>query len=220
MNKQRSEVYAFRRSVLHEENTLEIAYDVLVQLIHQTCAEYLVSKSQDNGWRTHELYHFLTEHFPISFDIAKIDNDYASFEEIEEFIEKEVLTALKKKLESEAQLIAAIQEMSSREIDPIIVLQDVLRNMIIKAIDRHWQEHLLMIDNLRAEVALRVVGQKDPLTEFKHEAFHLFDRFSLRLKTELAHALFAFQMVLPQAGDIRDTIERLQAKRKSSTFIN
>jgi preprotein translocase subunit SecA len=220
MNKQRSEVYAFRRSVLHEENTLEIAYDVLVQLIHQTCAEYLVSKSQDNGWRTHELHAFLTEHFPVSFDVTKIENDYASFEEIEEFIEKEVLTALKKKLESEAQLIAAIQEMSSREIDPIVVLQDVLRNMIIKAIDRHWQEHLLMIDNLRAEVGLRVVGQKDPLTEFKHEAFHLFDRFSLRLKTELAHALFAFQMVLPQTGDIRNTIERLQAKRTSSTFIN
>jgi len=220
MKKQRSEVYAFRRSVLHEENTLEIAYDVLVQLIHQTCAEYLVSKSQDNGWRTHELHAFLTEHFPVSFDVTKIENDYASFEEIEEFIEKEVLTALKKKLESEAQLIAAIQEMSSREIDPIVVLQDVLRNMIIKAIDRHWQEHLLMIDNLRAEVGLRVVGQKDPLTEFKHEAFHLFDRFSLRLKTELAHALFAFQMVLPQTGDIRNTIERLQAKRTSSTFIN
>lgn len=219
MNKQRQEVYAFRKSALHEEDTLQIAYDVLEQLSSQTCHQFLSSRGVEGGWRTTELYQSLTEHFPISFDLAEISSDYASFEEIEERIHNEILTAFKKKLEAEAQLIAAIQEMNKRAIEPLNVLCDVLRNMIIKTIDRHWQEHLLLIDNLRAEVGMRVVGQKDPLMEFKHEAFHLFDQFTLRLKTELAHALFAFQMVLPQTGEIKNTIERLQAKHKNSTFF-
>ena len=63
------------------------------------------------------------------------------------------------------------------------VLRDVVRNMLIKTIDSHWQQHLLAIDNLRAEVSMRVVGQKDPLMEFKHEAFALFDTFSQEIKT-------------------------------------
>ena len=61
-----------------------------------------------------------------------------------------------------------------------------------------WQEHLLNIDHLRTEVHLRVVGQKDPLLEFKHEAFILFDEFSAKLKVEIAHALFKFKMMMPQ----------------------
>ncbi len=70
--------------------------------------------------------------------------------------------------------------------------------MLIRIIDRLWQEHLLHIDHLRSEVHLRAVGQKDPLTEFKHEAFALFDRLSLEIKQEIAHALFKFEMVVPE----------------------
>ena len=55
----------------------------------------------------------------------------------------------------------------------------------------------ILIDHLRTEVHLRSVGQKDPLLEFKHEAFALFDSFSLKIKIEIAHALFKFEMMAP-----------------------
>ncbi|MBI3236759.1 MAG: hypothetical protein HYZ48_03535, partial [Chlamydiales bacterium] len=61
------------------------------------------------------------------------------------------------------------------------------------------QEHLLHIDHLRTEVHLRSVGQKDPLLEFKHEAFAIFDSLSLRIKQEIARALFKFEMMIPQS---------------------
>ena len=57
---------------------------------------------------------------------------------------------------------------------------------------------MLHIDHLRSEVHLRAVGQKDRLMEFKHEAFALFDRLSLEIKQEIAHALFKFTMVMPE----------------------
>ena len=82
--------------------------------------------------------------------------------------------------------------------DPLEILQEVVRNVLIRKIDKHWQEHLLHIDHLRTEVHLRAVGQKDPLLEFKHEAFALFDSFSLEIKSEIALALFKFAMMPPQ----------------------
>ncbi len=77
---------------------------------------------------------------------------------------------------------------------PEEVLREVVRSLLIRNIDRLWQEHLLQIDHLRTEVHLRSVGQKDPLLEFKHEAFALFDSLTLRMKQEIAHALFKFEM--------------------------
>ncbi|MDN3504965.1 MAG: preprotein translocase subunit SecA [Rhabdochlamydiaceae bacterium] len=220
MNKQRQEAYAFRSTILHEEDPLLIAYDVLEGLVSQKAALYLASRDTDGGWNPLGFRDWLNEHFPITFPQEVFESDHQSGEELEQKITSAIMSAFKKKLEVEAQLIAAIQEMSKREVAPLSVLRGVVSNLLIKSFDSFWQEHLLAIDNLRTEVSMRVVGQKDPLMEFKHEAFALFDRFSVNLKTEIAHALFGFEMVLPQTDEIKQTIERLQAKKSpSKTFI-
>ncbi len=84
---------------------------------------------------------------------------------------------------------------------PEQILREVVRNLLIRNVDRLWQEHLLHIDHLRTEVHIRSVGQKDPLLEFKHEAFALFDSLTLRMKQEIAHALFKFEMLTPEVPD-------------------
>jgi preprotein translocase subunit SecA len=100
------------------------------------------------------------------------------------------------------------------------ILNEVLRSLLIRNIDRLWQEHLLSIDHLRTEVFLRAVGQKDPLQEFKHEAFALFDSLSLKIKLEIAHAVFKFEMVAPPAAqpakEVQQKIERLQHRTNLS----
>jgi preprotein translocase subunit SecA len=88
-----------------------------------------------------------------------------------------------------------------------------VRNLLIRNIDHLWQEHLLNIDHLRTEVGLRVIGQKDPLLEFKHEAFALFDTLSLRIKTEIGHALFKFEMVVPDEKPAPAKLPHLKPKR-------
>ena len=98
------------------------------------------------------------------------------------------------------RVIEAVQRgapANAERLDAEGILTEVVRSVLIRSIDRLWQEHLLNIDHLRTEVHLRVVGQKDPLLEFKHEAFLLFDAFSANLKTEIAHALFKFKMMVP-----------------------
>ena len=51
------------------------------------------------------------------------------------------------------------------------------------------------MDHLRSDVTLRAVGQRDPLTEFKHEAFALFDELSRNLRTEIARSIFRFEIM-------------------------
>ena len=69
-----------------------------------------------------------------------------------------------------------------------------MRDIMLRRLDRRWQEHLLEMDYLRSEVSLRAVAQKDPLVEFKQESFALFETLNQDLKASIAHDLFRFEM--------------------------
>jgi preprotein translocase subunit SecA len=123
-------------------------------------------------------------------------------QEIEHLAAQKVIEAFKHKIAHEIEVIQQAQKKvhtSSAFLVPEGILQGVVRNVLIRSVDRLWQEHLLHIDHLRTEVHLRAIGQKDPLLEFKHEAFALFDSFGMHLKQEIAHALFKFAMVIPES---------------------
>jgi preprotein translocase subunit SecA len=64
------------------------------------------------------------------------------------------------------------------------------RYILLNAIDRLWQEHLYAMDALREGVYLRAYGQKDPLVEFKSEAFEMFTALMGTIKNEVLHNLF------------------------------
>ena len=88
---------------------------------------------------------------------------------------------------------------------------------MIRKIDHLWIEHLLTIDHLRTDVHMRTVGQKDPLLEFKHESFALFDSFSKRLRLEISRDLFRFEMLPQQSQEKRLEQTAAHLKRKSRT---
>ena len=131
-----------------------------------------------------------------------------------------MVSALKTKLSHEAKKIAILQQLSSKEVSPLFVLCDILRSLLIKCIDRNWQEHLLSIDHLRTEVGMRTLAQKDPLLEFKHEAFALFDEFSKTIQTEICHATFNFEMVIPDSAEIREAVSRIELLGPFKSFID
>jgi preprotein translocase subunit SecA len=69
-------------------------------------------------------------------------------------------------------------------------LKEVERYTILSAIDRLWQEHLYEMDSLRYSIGLRGYGQRDPLIEYKAEAFRLFEELMVNIKTEICHNIF------------------------------
>jgi len=197
MNRQRTEIYAFRNDVLQTENPLEIAEEVLENVCYQMGERFFRNSPAEEGWDTEGYRLWLMEQFPVTFEPGCFDNGYVTREAIEKVACNKILETFAHKIAAETEVIASTQQHLPSHIlqlDPTNVLKEVIRNILIRNVDKYWQEHLLHIDHLRAEVGMRTIGQKDPLLEFKHEAFALFDRFSARVKQEMAHALFRFAM--------------------------
>jgi preprotein translocase subunit SecA len=69
-------------------------------------------------------------------------------------------------------------------------LKSVERYTVLSAIDRLWQEHLYEMDSLRYSIGLRAHGQRDPLIEYKAEAFKIFDELMVNIKSEICHNIF------------------------------
>lgn len=204
MNKQREEIYAFRNEVLHTDQPLTLVREILDSLCLQMSQQFLISRSTQEGWNTEGYRQWLLTHFPIAFELKEFEDDYMQADEIEKLASKKVCSAFEKKISLEEEKILQTQEalngQATLRLTPRDILKEIIRSILIRNIDKLWQEHLLQIDYLRTEVHLRSVGQKDPLLEFKHEAFTLFDSLSSRIKQEIAHALFKFEMVVPEAS--------------------
>lgn len=188
MNKQRSEIYAFRNEVLHLDDPLSLAREILENVCVQMSRK-VSSPAEYRAW--------LLTHFPLTFDQNEVE--HFSVEEGALQILDKVLTAFTRKMATEAEKIAKTQSLfsASSPIQAEEVLKEVVRSVFVRNVDKLWQAHLQRIDYLRTEVSIRSVGQKDPLLEFKHEAFALFDALTLKIKEEIAHALFKFEMRLP-----------------------
>ncbi|GAB5411681.1 MAG: preprotein translocase subunit SecA [Chlamydiales bacterium] len=216
MNKQRGEVYDYRNDLLHSENAIGIAEESLEEVCAQMCHKYFVSREDESGWNPEGYRNWLMEHFPVTFSPEEFDDDYLTVEEIEQRAAKKVVEAFERKLAHERSTIEAIQRKNGQpqqEGDP---LSGIIRNLLTRIVDKHWQQHLLHIDHLRSEVGMRVVGQKDPLLEFKHDAFQLFDRFSQELKVEIAHALFKFAILTPEDSERMRKQQLNELKKKKA----
>ncbi|NGX39975.1 MAG: Protein translocase subunit SecA [Chlamydiae bacterium] len=200
MNKQREEIYSFRNEVLRSDDPLPLAEEILENVCFDVAGEHLENGSNPEAYRE-----WLVTHFPVTFEADEFSHHHKSSEELEALASERVLEAFAHKIAHEQK---AIEEMhktmnphSSATIESKEVISEVLRSLLSRNIDTLWQEHLLHIDHLRTEVSVRTIGQKDPLLEFKHEAFALFDQLSRDIKVEIAHALFKFAMMMPEAPE-------------------
>ena len=188
MNKQRKEVYAFRNEILFSEIPLEIVHDIL-----HTAASHLIGKHPGNS---EQAVQELSSQFPVNFESLNSALD------LEKSAAELVLTAFEKKLVHQRETITSFRPDINDAEKAQNVLQEVLRNLIVRKCDQLWQEHLLGIDHLRSDVHMRTVGQKDPLLEFKHESFALFEKFSEHLRLDIARDFFRFEM-MPQSAQQR-----------------
>ena len=74
-------------------------------------------------------------------------------------------------------------------------LGDVIRYLILTAIDRKWKDHLYAMDQLRDAVGFRAYGQKDPLVEYQHEGFEMFSIMINQINDEILDHLFRIQFI-------------------------
>lgn len=209
MNKQRTEVYAFRKDLLEKEDIFAIAQGVL-----QTVANSIsipdaedALPSQDDLQKYQER---LMEYFPITGKEEIFNNtDNWTFPEMQRQISKQILESFLEKCRHEASIIGTVQKMHQQKIDPMPVLYNVIRSLMIQSVDLYWQRHLLAIDHLGTEVSLQTVAQKDPLIEFKQQAFELFTQFSQKIYGDTSRKLFSFHMMMPDSPELKKILSQI-----------
>lgn len=212
MNKQRQEIYSFRNDLLYSQNALDIAKDVIENIVIDKIGEFFQDKQ--TLWNPQGFSDWLVANFPVTFDKKAFDDDYIDINEIEKIAVTKIIEAFDKKLTLQKNLILSFKKVEDEK-DLEDVLNNVIKNIMIGKIDSLWQDHLLHIDHLRTDVSLSTVAQKDPLIVFKQESFSIFDKFSQNLKKEIASDLFRFEMLPPQAR-LQETIKELQMHTQKS----
>ena len=184
MNKQREIIYSLRRNALLSENPAEELFSIVEQAVETevlNCAISLEnSKKEDNGKFDMERFlAFINNCFPLNFTAEDLTEGL----EDGRLVDSAKLT-LQVCDKVEAAYFEHHNELSE---DELFYLE---RRTILEAIDRLWQEHLYSMDHLRSSMSLRVYAQKDPLVEYKHEAFGIFKAMIDQVYKETAMNLF------------------------------
>jgi len=217
MNKQRQEIYGFRNDALHQEDIEEMAVEIIEGVCTLGAERFMQSRSIEGGWDPEGYRQWLMHLFPVTFDHDEFDQENLDVEQLETIASKRVVQALRDKLVRENEKVP--KELIPLG-EPSKPAHNAVRNLIVRKLDQLWQEHLLRMDHLRADVTLRAVGQRDPLTEFKHEAFALFDELSRNMRIETARALFRFEIIPPRQQTLEQIMMQagLRMERNRSLF--
>ena len=97
-------------------------------------------------------------------------------------------------------------------------LKEVERYVILSAIDKLWQEHLYEMDSLRYSIGLRAHGQRDPLIEYKAEAFKIFEELMVNIKTEICHNIFRSASSLMAFENFLRNVPQRTSHQSTSAF--
>ncbi|HUF62430.1 MAG TPA: preprotein translocase subunit SecA [Verrucomicrobiales bacterium] len=173
MNQQRTVVYGYRNEILESEDPHELIDEVIRDALPARAAEFLVP--DDEGRRdTSGLLHWINGAFPLGLTEEAADLDNKTDEAIKDYLVEQVKKAY---------------TLKSQHENPDHV-KSLERHIMLNAVDKLWQEHLFKMDSLREAVFLRSYGQKDPLIEYKNEAYAIFVELMDNIRQDVLQSLF------------------------------
>ncbi len=214
MNKQRQEIYGFRNDILRSEEIEAIAFDLIEQVCYDAAEEHFRNRGVEGGWDAEGFNRWMMQQFPVTVEKGEFDNDHSDTQELAQRACDKIARAFKERLDHENNKV--LTNVPAGITLPSKPANEALRHVMIRKIDKYWKEHLLTMDHLRSDVNLRAVGQRDPLMEFKHEAFSHFDLLGKKIRNEITHDLFRFEIVAPDHPTLEQLLSRLQMERNRS----
>jgi preprotein translocase subunit SecA len=178
MNKQRETIYAIRRSALEGKDQREYVLGIAEELAGELVETYCPREQHPGQWNTAS---FLAEvHSQFGIDAKATGADPGTLNH-DELLEATVEAVKNRYADKEKQFSADL-------------LRWLERRIILDVVDTQWKDHLLSLDHLKEGIGLRGYGQKDPLVEFKKEAFILFEDMMGRIDSETTRYLYHVQI--------------------------
>ena len=191
MNKQREVIYGFRNEIIHAPDVRDRLMDIMEEVVLQKIEQLTTGEMDYREWKVRPLSDWVNLNFPIGMPEGEIGKAAESGKEVP--VKGSIFDGL-----SPAQFaVCNFISDSVRKAYEIKIsyenpeaLKEVERYTILSAIDKLWQEHLYEMDSLRYSIGLRAHGQRDPLIEYKAEAYKIFEELMVNIKTEICHNIF------------------------------
>jgi preprotein translocase subunit SecA len=174
LNQQREVVYGIRNAAIHAERPKDIIFEQIEEELHTRLeVAGFGEKLGPTQTSVESVVGWLNAHFPISIRV----------EELTAHTQPDPAVAML--LERIKQAYAVKESVEIPE-----ALGSLERYVVINAIDHHWQEHLTEMEELRRSIGLRSYGQKDPLVEYKGEAYKYFEELMNNVRLQICTGLF------------------------------
>ena len=174
MNDQRIAIFEQRLDIMRAEDQTEIVEDMRNDVIDDLVNIHIPPKTYPDQWDLDGLKKALKEGINLDLPI----DDWAN----EEGVDDELLT---ERIENAANTVMADKTKAfGKE-----AMQQVEKQLLLQTIDTKWREHLITLEHLRSVVGFRGYAQRDPLNEYKNEAFQLFERLLNGLRYDVTKQL-------------------------------
>ncbi len=180
MNRQREVVYGYRNEVLDTANPRELIDETIDEMVPTKVSEFLTTFSDEEEPDYENLLQWVNTTFPLGMTMESSEFDSRDIDGNAEFL---------------IEKIKGVYDLKFSHVPPEAIAA-LERHVILASIDSLWQEHLYGMDSLREGVHLRSYGQKDPLIEYKNEAFAMFQELMHNIKNETLNNLFRSQASL------------------------
>ncbi|MDB9761861.1 preprotein translocase subunit SecA [Alphaproteobacteria bacterium] len=206
MNDQRKAIYEQRKDLMQVENISETLEDMRNEIIEDLVNINIPEKAYAEQWNLEELNISLKKYgldLPLS-NWAK--NDGVTEVEFKNLIKKEADTKISNKTD-----LFGIQNM-----------QTIEKQIMLQVVDQNWKEHLLQLDQLKQGIGLRAYAQRDPLNEYKSEAFNLFQEMLQSIRNQVTTILLNIEMSsqIPERKEENITLIKESLDGNNSKKIN
>ena len=207
MNAQRTVIYEQRKELMATDNVTDDVTDMRHQVIDDLVSKCIPEKAYAEQWDMDALHEEVLRLFGLDLPVA-------------EWAEEEGIADA----EIRDRLMEAGDRITAEKLDRYgpEVMQGVEKSLLLQLLDQLWKEHLLTLDHLRQGIGLRAYGQRDPLNEYKHEAFNLFEEMLTSLRDRVTQVLSHVELQITGVED--DLFERpeqqMTESRQDPTFIS
>jgi len=169
MNKQREVIYAQRREVLHQDNLKDHILGMVETIIEETVDRYAAESPHPEEWDLESLLVFAEKIFLPGHTLAREDLEPLSKDDMIDFL-----------LDKAKEVYDVREETFGEEL-----MRSIERAVMLQIVDTHWKDHLDAMDTLREGIGLRAYGQRDPLVEYRNEAYDMFQNMIASIQEEV-----------------------------------
>ncbi|MFO7578448.1 MAG: preprotein translocase subunit SecA [Pelovirga sp.] len=197
MNRQREVIYTQRREVLAGQQLGETYAGIINETVEDMIASFCPEKTPASEWDWDRLSEDFFNQFYFMPDLADVNRETIKQADLETRLKEQAHQRLQEKAE---------------EFTPEVT-QQLMRVLLLQAIDSQWKDHLLSIDHLKQGIGLRGYGQKNPKQEYKREAYGLFMAMMGRVRQEVIQKIYRIQLARQQ------DVEQLEAQQRRRQII-